>query len=87
MNNLEAWDIIRSKYMDGGSGIIDFNDPSQFILSDHDGECSVTAKGEFSPTELWAIGWYLSAPEDFKYLREWTDGKEEAEVLSASHVI
>jgi hypothetical protein len=84
MNNLEAWDIIRSKFMDGGMGVLEYNDTSQYIMAHEDG--MILAAGEFTPMELWAIGWYLSAPEDFRYLREWTDGKEEIEVLSSSNV-
>lgn len=87
MNNLEAWNIIRNKFMDGGMGVINYNDPCQYVLSGddefYDGK-SLLMSGEFDAKELRAIGWYLDAPEDFAYLREWTDGKEETEVLSSS---
>jgi len=87
MNNLEAWDIIRSKYLDGNSGVMDFNDTAQHIMSRVEDSKTVIISGEFDARELQAIGWYLSTPEDFEYLRGFTDGQEEDEVLSSEQSI
>ena len=87
MNNLEAWDIIRNKYLDGGKGVMSFQDTAQYVMSKDEGGMEVMISGDFDARELQAIGWYLASPEDFDYLRGFYDGQEEDEVLSSDQTI
>jgi len=86
MNNLEAWDIIREKYYDISSGVFAFNDPGQYVMHDSTfgGEHSILMRGDFSPEELIAIGWFLKYPEDFKHLIDWNKDDETAETETLS---
>ena len=86
MNNLEAWDIIREKYFDISSGVFAFNDPGQYVMHDSTfgGEHSILMRGDFSPEELIAIGWFLKYPEDFKYLLDTESDREALHVSEAS---
>lgn len=71
MNNLEAWDIIRNRYLDADGEIR--GEHLQYVAY-HEDDHQILMDGDFSPREAWALGWYLAAPEDFKYLKDAPSG-------------